>query len=305
MAIWAGADLIDMEACSSTRRGWSGRSRSGASWSPRGSGATAGCCATATASGSCSTTWPTCSGPRRPTPRPRVTAGTRTTSTTAGPPSCCPRRGGPIDQQRGQGGPGQPPRWRLLGHRLPPEPRVHPPPPALDVPPVHGAGRGRHHGRVHGGGPDLPLHDGRGPGERRYRGGHGGRAVRRRRGGRGHARLQSTGGQLPVRPAGLRPPGRHGGVGLRGGPDRRAHGRPQGGRRRGGRGPGPVRSGGGREPLRPPARPPGDHADPGGYHPHRARAGRGPGEARRAEGAGHQDRRQGRSDLQPGMEPGH
>ena len=39
--------------------------------------------------------------------------------------------------------------------------RVHPPAPAVHVPPVHGAGRRRHHGRAHGGRAHLPLHDGR------------------------------------------------------------------------------------------------------------------------------------------------
>ena len=58
--------------------------------SPRASGATAGCCATARASGSCSTTSPPCSGPRRRRPRRRPTAGTTTTPTTGAPPTCSP-----------------------------------------------------------------------------------------------------------------------------------------------------------------------------------------------------------------------
>ena len=62
-----------------------------------------------------------------------------------------PRRGGPGHQLRGQGGPGQPARRRLPRHRLPPHARVHPAPAALHVPPVHGAGRRRHHGRPDGG----------------------------------------------------------------------------------------------------------------------------------------------------------
>ena len=44
-------------------------------------------------------------------------------------------------------GPGQAPRRGLPRHRHPAQRRVHPPPPALDVPPVHGAGRRGHHGR--------------------------------------------------------------------------------------------------------------------------------------------------------------
>ena len=63
-----------------------------------------------------------------------------------------PRRGGPVDQQRGQGRPGKPPRRRLPRHRHPPDGRGHPPPSPLHVPPVQGAGRGGHHRRGHGGG---------------------------------------------------------------------------------------------------------------------------------------------------------
>ena len=77
-------------ASSSTRPGWSGRCRCGASWSPRASGATAACCATRRASGSCSTTSPRCSRPRRPTPRTRATSGTTTTPPAGGRPSCSP-----------------------------------------------------------------------------------------------------------------------------------------------------------------------------------------------------------------------
>ena len=86
--------------------------------------------------------------------------------------------------------------------------RGDPPAAAVDVPPVQGAGRRRHHGRADGGRPDLPLRDGR----RRGRPGHGAafgtcRAVRRRRGLRRHARLQPARRQLAVRPAGLRQAG--------------------------------------------------------------------------------------------------
>ena len=65
-------------SCSSTRPAWCGRRRCAASSSPRASAATAGCCATPTASGSCSATSPRCSAPRPPTPRRRPTAGTTT-----------------------------------------------------------------------------------------------------------------------------------------------------------------------------------------------------------------------------------
>ena len=74
---------------SSTRPAWSGRRRSRASWSPSRCAATAACCATPRASGSCSTTCPTSSGRSTPTPRTRPTAGTPTPTTTSAPRSCC------------------------------------------------------------------------------------------------------------------------------------------------------------------------------------------------------------------------
>ena len=58
-------------------------------------------------------------------------------------------------------------RRRLPGHRHPTFGRGDPPPAAVDVPPVQGAGRRRHHGRADGGRADLSLRDGRrrgGPG---------------------------------------------------------------------------------------------------------------------------------------------
>jgi hypothetical protein len=89
---------------------------------------------------------------------------------------------------------------------------------AVDVPPVQGAGRRRHHHRADGGRPDLPLHDGRRarstPTPRRRRRA---RAVRGRRGRRRHARRQPARRQLAVRPARLRPAGRHRRGGLRDG----------------------------------------------------------------------------------------
>ena len=80
---------------------------------------------------------------------------------------------------------------------------------AVDVPPVQGTGRRRHHQGADGGRPDLPLRDGR----RRGRPGlggrvrHGGGPVRGRRGVRRHARLQPARRQLALRPAGLRQAG--------------------------------------------------------------------------------------------------
>ena len=127
-------------------------------------------------------------------------------STRAAPP----RRGRPRDQQRGQGRPRHRARRRLPRHRLAPVAGVHPQAAALDVPPVQGAGRGRHHHRGDGGRAHLPLRDGRGRGRPRHRGGPRARAVRGRRGRRRHARLQPAGRQLAVRPAGVRPPRRRG-----------------------------------------------------------------------------------------------
>src|SRR5829696_6758531 len=90
LALWAGPTWSTWSSSSSTPPAWSGRPASAASWSPRGCAATAGCYATARASGSCSTTSPRCSGRRRPGPRRRPTAGTTTARTTAAPPTCCP-----------------------------------------------------------------------------------------------------------------------------------------------------------------------------------------------------------------------
>ena len=86
--------------------------------------------------------------------------------------AAAPRRGRPRDQLRDQGRPGVTARRRLPRHRLAPRRRVHPAPAALDVPPVQGARRRRHHRRADGGRPDLPLRDGRGRGRPRHRGEH-------------------------------------------------------------------------------------------------------------------------------------
>ncbi len=75
--------------------------------------------------------------------------------------------------------------------------RVHPQAPAVDVPPVQGAGRRRHHRGADGDRSDLPLRDGRRRGRPRHRGGARARPVRGRRGGRRHARLEPARRQLP------------------------------------------------------------------------------------------------------------
>src|SRR6266511_1636898 len=69
---------------------------------------------------------------------------------------------------------------------------------AVDVPPVQGAGRCRHHRAADGGRPDLPLRDGRRRGRRRYDGVGGTGPVRGRGGDRRHARLEPAGRQLAV-----------------------------------------------------------------------------------------------------------
>ena len=64
------------------------------------------------------------------------------------PPELLPaRRGGPRDQLRGQGRPGQPARRGVPRHRLAAVGRGDPEAAAVDVPPVQGAGRRRHHRR--------------------------------------------------------------------------------------------------------------------------------------------------------------
>ncbi|CAA9385991.1 MAG: Succinate dehydrogenase flavoprotein subunit, partial [uncultured Pseudonocardia sp.] len=80
-------------------------------------------------------------------------------------------RGRPGHQQRGEGRPRVAPWRRLPRHRVAPLDRVHPQAAAVDVPPVQGARRGRHHGRADGGGPDLPLRHGRRRGRPRHGGG--------------------------------------------------------------------------------------------------------------------------------------
>ncbi len=124
--------------------------------------------------------------------------------------TAAPRRGGPGEQRRGQGGARVTARRGVPRHRLPAARRGDPAPAAVHVPPVQGAGGRGHHQGADGGRARAALRDGR----RRGRPGHRriarSRSVRRRRGLRRHARLEPAGRQLPVRPAGVRPPGGHG-----------------------------------------------------------------------------------------------
>ena len=122
-----------------------------------------------------------------------------------------PRRGRPRDQLRGEG------RARLTARRGVPRYRQQAQrgrdleAAAVDVPPVQGTGRRRHHQGANGGRPDLSLRDGwrRGrPGHRRR--GPGARAVRRGRGRGRHARLEPARRQLAVGSARVRPSGRRG-----------------------------------------------------------------------------------------------
>ena len=122
--------------------------------------------------------------------------------------AAAPRRGGPGHQQRDQGRAGLAARRGVPRHRQPAQPGVHPEAAAVDVPPVHGAGRGGHHQGAHGDRPDLPLRHGRRRGRPRQRGVDGPGPVRGRRGGRRHARRQPARRQLAERPAGVRPAGR-------------------------------------------------------------------------------------------------
>ena len=142
--------------------------------SPRRSAARAGSCATRTASGSCGSTCPRIAGPS--TPRPTRRRARWVTALSAGPRDRRPpaaravdprqRRAG--DLHRGHGGPRLAARRRLPRHQLPAG-RARPAQAALDVRPVQGAGRRRHHERADGGRADDPLRDGRHPGRRRDR----------------------------------------------------------------------------------------------------------------------------------------
>ena len=90
------------------------------------------------------------------------------------------RRSGARHQLRGEGRTRHAPRRRLPRHRVAADAGVHPTPTALDVPPVHGAGRRRHHARTDGDRSDLSLHHGWRPGHRRHRGDRGPGTLLRR-----------------------------------------------------------------------------------------------------------------------------
>ncbi len=199
-------------------------------------------------------------------------------------------------------GTGQPARRRLPRHRLPPFRRGDQAPPALHVPPVQAAGRRRHHRGRHGGRTDLPLHHGRRPGG----GGHDrhdrARPVRRRRGGGRHARRQPARRQLPLGPRRLRATRRPRRRRVR--PRPPGHPPRRGGRRGGDRArPWLLPQRVGREPLHRPLRPAGHHAGSRRHHPHRERAAGGEGAPRRPGGAGGQGLRGGRPGLQPRLAP--
>ncbi|BDB40083.1 hypothetical protein IWGMT90018_05290 [Mycobacterium kiyosense] len=74
-------------------------------------------------------------------------------------------------------GRGTPARRCLPGHRVPADPGRDQAPAAVDVPPVHGAGRGRHHQGADGSRSHLSLRDGRRGGGRRHRRGQGPRGC--------------------------------------------------------------------------------------------------------------------------------
>ena len=91
------------------------------------------------------------------------------------------RRGGPGHQLRDQGGAGVAARRRLPRHLHAAVGRLHQEAAAVDVPPVQGAGGRGHHQGADGGRADAALRDGRRARERRLHRGHRARALRRRR----------------------------------------------------------------------------------------------------------------------------
>ena len=166
-------------------------------------------------------------------------------------------------------------RRRLPRHRLAPHAGVHPQAAAVDVPPVQGAGRRRHHRRADGDRPDLPLRDGRRRGRRRHRAERastglyavgecsGGMHGSNRLGGNSLSDLLVFGRRAGERRGVLR---RRGCGGAR--PDGVGRGR-EGGRRQPALAPF-ERRGRQREPVHDPAGPPADDERPGRHHPHRA-----------------------------------
>ena len=186
--------------------------------------------------------------------------------------------------------------------------RVHPPAPAVDVPPVQGAGRRRHHRRGDGGRTDLPLHHGRRPGRRRrpqattvpglFAAGEvaGGMHGANRLGGNSLSDLLVFG-----RRAGMGAADYAEGRGAADARSTRSRSTPPSTT------PSPRSSARrGREPLRHPARPPGDDAEPG-----RASSAPDPSSRRPWRSSDELEERAakvavgGRPRLQPGLEPGH
>ena len=152
-----------------------------------------------------------CSGPRRPRPRRRPTAGTTTTSATGGPPDLLPRdevaRAINTEVKAGRGSPHGGVFLDIASRAVG---RVHPPAPARRCttsswswpastsPTDADGGRARPATTSWAASGSTPT-----PRRRPCR------AVRRRRGRRRHARRQPARRQLAVRPARLRPAGRH------------------------------------------------------------------------------------------------
>ena len=156
-------------SCSSTRPAWSGRRRSRASSSPSRCAATAACCATPRASGSCSTTSPTSSRTQYAQTEEEGDRWYEDPDNNRRPPELLPRdevaRAINSEVKAGRGSPHGGVFLDIASRR---SPERDPQAAAVDVPPVQGAGRRRHHRRADGGRPDLPLRDGR----RRGRPGH-------------------------------------------------------------------------------------------------------------------------------------
>ena len=225
----------------------------------------------------------------------------------AAPRAASPRRGGPGHQQRDQGRAGFAPRRGLPRHRQPTNPRVHPEAAPFDVPPVQGAGRGRHHQGADGDRTDLPLRHGRGGGRPRQRRCPRSRACSRPARWREActaptawaATHSATCSSSASGPASTPPttPGRLGAL------------RPKMTDRRSRRPPArplaPFNYRGRREPLHGAPRAPGRHAGPGWDHPDRIGAGGVDPEGRRPEGPDRQADRRGTPPVQPGVAPLH
>ena len=214
------------------------------------------------ASASCSTTSPSSS--RAETADTEEEADALVRGQEEQPPHAGPaaaRRGGARDQRRGQGrARGSPHGGVFLDISTRRVGRLHPEAPAVDVPPVQGAGGRRHHEGADGGRADLPLHDGRRARRRRDHGGDRARPVRRRRGAPAActARTASAATRSPTCWCSAGGPGSHAAEyaqAPRAAADRR---RAAGRRRRARRCSTPFERDRRREPVRDPRRPPGD-----------------------------------------------